>query len=398
MPMYDLLLRGGEVLDPGAGLRGALDVGVLAGRIARVAPSISPDEARRVIELDGRLVVPGLIDLHCHISDGMTPSGVHPDIAGVLSGVCTVVDAGSAGSHTFPAIARYIAANVRTRVLCMVHIVRTGLAFMPELRAPGDMDPAGVIETIETYRSMAQGVKVRLVGAGVHALGAEAVKTARRAARESGTRLMVHIGDPDKEVDASVTRAMLDLMEPGDIVTHFFTGQQANLLDPNGRAWPEVAEAAARGVSMDCAHGRFNFSFDTARRLLDQGVYPDCLSTDMTRPGRHTTVGSLPEIMSKALALGFSLEQVVRMTTANPARALGMTETLGSLAPGREADVTVLERLEGDFLFRDCMGVMLRGQQALAPALTVRGGEPMPLDWGPRPRGWLPDVPAPSSS
>ena len=394
MPMYDLLLRGGEVLDPGAGLRGALDVGITAGRIARVAAGIDAGEARRVIELDGRLVVPGLIDLHCHISDGMTPSGVHPDIAGVLSGVCTVVDAGSAGSHTFPAIARYIAANVKTRVLCMVHIVRTGLAYMPELRAPGDMDPEGVIQTIETYRAMAQGVKVRLVGAGVHALGAEAVRTARRAARESGTRLMVHIGDPDKEVDASVTRAMLDLMEPGDIVTHFFTGQQANLLDPNGRVWPEVAEAVARGVCMDCAHGRFNFSFDTAQRLLDQGVYPDCLSTDMTRPGRHTTVGSLPEIMSKAMALGFTLEQVVRMTTANPARALAMSDTLGSLAPGREADVTVLDRLDGEFLFRDCDGVTLRGTQALAPALTVRGGEPMPLDWGPRPRGWLPDAPS----
>jgi dihydroorotase len=222
-------------------------------------------------------------------------------------------------------------------------------------------------------------------------LGDEAVRVARQAARESGTRLMVHIGDPDKQVEAATTRGMLNLMEPGDIVTHFFTGQQANLLDPNGRVWPELAEAIARGVIMDCAHGRFNFSFDTARRLLDQGLRPHCLSTDMTRPGRHTTVGSLTEIMSKSLALGFSLEEVVRMTTSNPAHALGMADTLGSLAEGREADITVLEKTAGEFTFRDCMGDTLHGEVALAPALTVRAGEPMPLDWGPRPGGWLPE-------
>jgi dihydroorotase len=390
--VYDLLLQGGEVLDSGAGIRGRLDIGISAGRVARIAPGIEAREARRVIHVAGKLVAPGLIDIHRHIAEGMTAIGIHPDVAGVLSGVCTVVDAGSCGSHTFGGFAKFVAAHARTRVLSMVHIVRTGLASMPELRGREDLDPEGVVRTIESHRAVALGVKLRLVGAGVQGVGAEAVREARRAARETGTRLMLHVGDPEKQVAAAVTRAGLGLLEPGDIVTHFFTGQQANLLDPNGRPWPEVAEAARRGVFMDCAHGRGNFSFDAARRLLDQGVRPHCLSTDLTVPGRYGVVGSLTETMSKAMALGFSLEEAVRMTTANPAQALGMADTLGSLAEGREADISVLELVEGEFLFRDTMGGTLKGDKALAPALTIRAGELVPLDWGPRPWGWLPEA------
>ena len=396
--MYDLLLRGGEVLSPGTNIHGALDVAVEAGRVARIAAGIDPSEARRVIDVSRGassgaplLLVPGLIDLHCHIAQGMIPFGVEPDLVGVQSGVCTVVDAGSCGSHTFDGLARYVAGHARTRIVAFVHIVRTGLAVMPELRGAESMDPEGVIQTIQEHPGLAVGVKIRLVGAGVAELGVAAVREARRAARESGTRLMVHVGDPESRVEAEVTRQTLELLEPGDILTHFFTGHQANLLDPNGRAWPGVAEAMQRGVVMDTAHGRSNYSFEVAQRLLDQGLRPDCLSTDITAPGRQSYVGSMTETMSKALALGFTLEDVIAMSTTNPAKALGMADSLGSLAEGREADITVLEQVDGRFVYQDTAGGILRSEKGLRPALTVRAGEPMPLDWGPRPEGWLPE-------
>lgn len=389
--LYDLLLKGGEVLDPSQGLRRRLDVAVASGRIAAVQADLPEGQARRVVRISGCLVVPGLIDIHTHVYPGATPGGIDPDIAGVHSGVCTVVDAGSGGSHTVAGLVRLVAPRAKTRLLALTHISRTGLATMPEIRSPEDADTPAAIRAIQEGRSVVQGVKLRLVGPGVASLGVEAVRRALDAARETGTRLMVHIGDPGGEVAPAVTRQMLALIRSGDIVTHAFTGNPGGLLDDQGRPWPEVKDALDRGVWLDTAHGRMNFSFASARRLLEHGVVPHTISTDMTLPGRPTTVGSLTEIMSKFLALGFSLEDVVRMVTANAAQAMGMADQLGSLAVGREADITVLRLVAGRFLFRDTKGETLQGGQALEPMLCVRAGEIMPLDWGPRPWGWLPE-------
>lgn len=389
--LYDLLLKGGEVLDPSQGLRRRLDVAVASGRIAAVQADLPEGQARRVVRISGCLVVPGLIDIHTHVYPGATPGGIDPDIAGVHSGVCTVVDAGSGGSHTVAGLVRLVAPRAKTRLLALTHISRTGLATMPEIRSPEDADTPAAIRAIQEGRSVVQGVKLRLVGPGVASLGVEAVRRALDAARETGTRLMVHIGDPGGEVAPAVTRQMLALIRSGDIVTHAFTGNPGGLLDDQGRPWPEVKDALDRGVWLDTAHGRMNFSFASARRLLEHGVVPHTISTDMTLPGRPTTVGSLTEIMSKFLALGFSLEDVVRMVTANAAQAMGMADQLGSLAVGREADITVLRLVAGRFLFRDTKGETLQGGQALEPVLCVRAGEIMPLDWGPRPWGWLPE-------
>ncbi|MBI4311351.1 MAG: amidohydrolase/deacetylase family metallohydrolase [Chloroflexi bacterium] len=388
--MYDLLLKGGTLLDPASGVQQALDVGVGGGKVQAIASNIAPSEAARVISVRGCYVTPGLIDLHTHVAAGITQNGVDPDIAGVYSGVCTVVDAGSGGSHTFSGMARYVIPQAKTRVLAMVHIGRTGLAHMPELRTREDIDVPATIAAIQAHRSNVLGVKIRLVGPGVRDMGAEAVHLAKQATTETGTRLMVHIGDPDSLVSADTTRQMLRLVQRGDIVTHFFTGNTANLLDSNGRVYPEVREALDAGVTLDAASGRMNFTFDAARRILDQGFRPHCISTDITIPGRHTLVGSLTEVMSRFLALGFSLEDVVRMTTINTAKAIGMEASLGALALGREADISVLKLVDGDFAFSDSNGATLKGQKGIMPVLTVRAGLPMPIDFGPRPNGWLP--------
>lgn len=389
--MYDLLVKNGYLIDPGSEIKGVFDVGIRDGIVQRIAPDIEESKAIRVIDVSGRLVTPGLIDLHTHVYEGVNRMGVHPDLAGVSSGVCTVVDAGSAGSHTIGGMAKYVAHQAITRVFAMLHLGRTGLAAMPEIRAREDIDVETSIAAIQEHQPLLQGVKLRLVGPGIRDLGTEAVLLGKQVTNETDTRLMVHIGDPDGLVPSQVTRAMLLLMGPKDIVTHFFSGNPGNVLDANNRVWPEVKEAQDHGVTFDCAHGTKNFSFGAIQHILDQGFRPHTISTDITILGRRTLVGSLTEVMSKFLALGFSIEEVVRMTTTNPARALGMENVLGSLSEGREADITVLRIEENTFSFRDTMGGKLQGEKAFAPVLAVRKGQTIPLDWGPHPWGWLPE-------
>jgi dihydroorotase len=214
---------------------------------------------------------------------------------------------------------------------------------------------------------------------------------AKRAARESGTRLMVHIGDTTKRYDPTVIRKLLPMLDKGDILTHYFTANPGGVLDANGKLVPEAREAADRGVWLDTAHGRMNFSFDVGRRCIDQGLLPHCISTDLTVPGRLNTVHSMVEIMTRFLGLGFSLAQVITMSTSNPAKAIGEEGRLGTLAVGRQADISVLELRDGDWVVHDVVGAQLRVQKAFVPFLTVKRGAVFTPEWGPRPWGWEPD-------
>jgi dihydroorotase len=229
-------------------------------------------------------------------------------------------------------------------------------------------------------------------------MGMEMPRLAKRAARESGTRLMVHIGDTEKRYDPAVIRSLLPLLEAGDILTHYFTANPGGVLDGNGKLVPETWEAADRGVWFDTAHGRMNFSFDVGRRIIDQGLLPQCISTDLTVPGRLNTVHSMTEMMTRFLGLGFTLAQVVTMCTANPARAIGAAHRLGSLTVGRQADVSVLELREGEWVVYDVLGASLRVTRTLVPFMTVKRGRVFMPDWGPRPWGWEPDRVLPASA
>jgi dihydroorotase len=391
--MVDLILKGGEVIDPSQDLRDKLDVAVTDGSISQVAPNISTRGAKRIIDASGRIVVPGLIDLHTHIYEGVNQTGVSPDLAGVRAGVTTLVDAGSAGCYTFGGFPRFVVPNNKTRILCMLHISRAGLNFQPEISRREDIDLEETVNVIKANKPLIQGVKIRAVGPAVPTLGVEMVKLAKQAASEGGVRLMVHIGDRSLvgKSGPTITRDLLPLLEPGDIITHLFSGNPGRILDENGKVIPEIMEAQERGVFQDTAFGRQNFNFDVARAALDQGVRPLSISTDLTIPGRLTTVHSLTEMMARFMALGFSLEDVIRMATVNPASALNMEDTLGSLQVGRVADITVLEEATGDWLFRDADGGTLKGDKALTPIVTVKDGEVFAPDWGPRPWGWLPD-------
>jgi dihydroorotase len=389
--MYDLLLKGGTVVDPSAGLDGRHDIAVQGGAIARIAPDIAPAEAARTIEVAGRIVTPGLIDLHAHVFEGFNRMGVHPDLAGVYSGVTTLVDAGSAGAATFAGFPRHVIPQCHTEVVPFLHICQTGLATMPDIISAQSINLDDTLRVCAEHKGLIHGIKARMVSPALEILGMEMPRLARRAARESGIRLMVHIGDTEKRYDPRVIRSLLPLLETGDILTHYFTANPGGVLDANGKLVPEAREAADRGVWLDTAHGRMNFSFDVGRRVIDQGLLPHCISTDLTIPGRLLTVHSMTEMMTRFLGLGFTVPQVVTMCTANPARAIGAEHRIGSLAVGRQADISVLDVREGDWVVRDVLGASLRVDRAFLPFVTVKRGQVFAPDLGPRPWGWEPD-------
>lgn len=389
--MYDLLLKDGTVIDPSMDLHGVHDIAIQDGKIARIAPSIPHEEAAQVIEVPGKIVTPGLIDLHAHVFGGFISNGVHPDTGGVYAGVTTIVDAGSAGCAIFGGFPNYVMPHCHTEIIPFLHICQTGLATRPDIMAESSIDLEGTLRVTDQYQGLIGGIKARMVSPALEIFGMEMPRLAKRAARDSGIRLMVHIGDTEKRYDPKVIRELLPLLEPGDILTHYFTANPGGVLDANGKIVPEAREAADRGVWFDTAHGRMNFSFDVGRRIIDQGLLPHCISTDLTVPGRLKTVHSMMEIMARFLGLGFTLEQVVTMSTANPAKAIGMEHRLGSLAVDRQADISVLQLNEGDWVVYDVLGEPMRVSQAFVPFVTVKRGQVFTPEWGPRPWGWEPD-------
>ena len=389
--MYDLLIKGGTVIDPSQNINGANDVAVQDGKIALVAPDIEASEAARVVEVKGKIVTPGLIDLHTHIYDGVNGNGVEADLGGVRAGVTTMVDAGSSGCDTYGGFPRHIIPNNATEIIPFLHICRTGLATTPDIFSPASIDLDRTIQVVEQNRDTIFGIKARMVSPALEIMGMEMPRMAKRAAVESGVKLMVHIGDTEKRYDEKVIHQLLPILEEGDIVTHLFTANPGGVIDSEGKLVPEAREATERGVWLDTAHGRMNFSFDVGQRVLDQGLMPHCISTDLTLPGRQLTVHSMTEMMTRFLAMEFTLEQVVEMSTLNPAKALGQEDRIGSLAVGHQADISVLDITEGDWVVYDVVGGSRRTEKAVVPVLTVKRGEVYEAGWGPRPWGWEPD-------
>ncbi len=389
--MIDLLIKGGTVIDPSQEIHGIRDVAVEGGKISQVAENIPTIEARRVLEVSGKLVTPGLIDLHTHVYDSVNANGVEADIGGVRAGVTTMVDAGSAGCDTFGGFPRHIIPNNDTEVICFLHICRTGLATNPDIFSRESIDLDRTIEVATENRDIISGIKARMVSPALEIMGMEMPRLAKRAANEAGIKLMVHIGDTLKRYDPNIIRELLPIMDAGDIVTHFFTANPGGVLDNDGKLVPEAKDAHERGVWLDTAHGRMNFSFDIGERVLDQGLTPHCISTDLTLPGRLNTVHSMTEMMTRFLAMGFTLDQVVTMSTLNPATAVGVEDRLGTLQVGHQADISILDMVEGDWVLHDVVGGSRRSDKAVVPVLTVKQGQVFEAGWGPRPWGWEPD-------
>jgi dihydroorotase len=235
-----------------------------------------------------------------------------------------------------------------------------------------------MVETVEANRDIIKGIKLRLVGNLVASRGIEVVKMAKKVAKDVKLPVMIHIGDSENKVSPTLTQEMLPLLEAGDILSHVFTARFGGTLRPDWTVMPELREAMVRGVVLDIAQGRFNFSYDVARKGMEQGILPATLSTDLTTLSLTGPTYGLGVIMSKFLGLGLDLKQVIAKTTINPARALHIEDKKGSLKPGMDADVSILELLSGTWELFDSEKQPLRVNKLLKPVMAVKSGQPIP--------------------
>jgi dihydroorotase len=384
--LTNFLLKGGHVLDPAGDRDGLFDVRIKDGLLDTIAPDLEPGGAT-VIDVRGLIVTPGLIDVHLHLMKGLGAFGVDPDIFGVGSGVTTVVDAGSAGHTLLNVFRNYVTDNAKTRVLNYINLSTLGGVTGPgysTLADPRLIDEEKIANAVESHRDIIVGIKIMATGGALGAQGLKPLERARKLGDQLQIPLLIHIGESwTKGTEPIAIADVLKYLRAGDIITHMFTAHPGGLLDNNGKLWPQVREAKRSGVLMDVGHGLHNLNFDVARKVLDQGMQPDGVSTDGHRGNRAGPVYDLPTTMAKLMALGFSLNQVVEMATANAARLLGRPHELGSFKVGGLTDISVLRLEDREWTAVDSQKGMIPARQALIPVYAIRGGrihEPVPVE------------------
>lgn len=365
---YDLVVLGGHLIDPAEGIDGPRDIGITGGAVVDVAERIDPGEGRRVLDASGKIVTPGLIDVHAHVYDGVAQVSVQPDVVGVAKGVTTLVDGGSSGATTFPGFRDYVIRPARTRVYALLNISTPGMTVPDELADLDWVDPEAAVLTIEANRDVIVGLKVRML-AGLPGGGdLEVMRRTREAADAAGVPIMVHIGG-----QSSPLPAILELLRAGDVVTHALRAR-GSILDATGRVYPEVREAVGRGVHLDVGHGRGNLDFDVAEAVLQQGLTPTTISSDVHRGNVVGPVFGLPMTLSKFLYLGMTLGEVIQASTAAPARIFDFGLELGTLRPGSVADLAVFEVVRGSYDLVDSGGKRRTADRRLVPYATLRAG------------------------
>lgn len=371
MDSFDVLVRQGRLVDPAQGLSAIGDLGIKDGRIARIAETLPQGEATRVVDASGRIVTPGLIDSHVHVYDGVSSVAIQPDVVGVARGVTTLVDAGSAGSTTFPGFRRYVVPQARTRVFALLNVSRPGLTLSNELADLSYVDVGAAVQTIVQNRDIVVGIKVRMLDGIPDGADVEVMQRSREIGDQAGVPLMVHIGG-----QSSPLPRILDFLRPGDVVTHAMR-QRGSILDANGRIHPEVFELVRNGVYLDVGHGRGNLDFDVAEAVLDQGLLPDVISSDVHRGNVAGPVFDLPTTLSKFMQLGMTLEQVIKCATEVPARIFDFRASLGTLREGVPADISIFDMVDGLHEFEDSGGKRRTGEVRLVPYLAFRDGHPL---------------------
>jgi dihydroorotase len=373
-PRYDLLLKGGHVIDPKNALSAVRDVAVRDGRIAAVASSISAAEARRTVDVAGLYVTPGLIDLHAHVFAGSEgaglaggPSSIHPDAFAPRVGVTTVVDAGSSGRHNFARFKSTIIDRARTRVLVFLNIGGSGMPGDAHEQNVDDMDAKAAAALAKAHPETIVGIKV------AHYRGPDWTPVERgvEAGTLAGIPVMIDFGEfrPERPFQDLV----LKKLRPGDIYTHAFY-VPVPMHDANGRLLPYLLEARKRGVLFDVGHGGAAFEFRQAVPAVKQGFPPDSISTDVHSGSLNAGMKDQLNVMSKFLNMGMTLDDAVFRSTWNPARIIHR-EQIGHLSAGAIADIAVLRLETGRFAFVDSWGARMDGTIRLANELTVASGK-----------------------
>jgi dihydroorotase len=365
---YDLIIKGGRVIDPSAGLDAVRDVAIAAGKIAAVEPNITGETAA-TIDAGGKIVTPGLIDIHTHAAR----SKEGPPLA-LQDGVTGWVDAGSSGADNIDEMAA-VARGAPQIGRLLVNIARTGVATGGELKDLTRADVGLARGAIARHRDVVVGVKARLSENVAGANDLEALRRAQEAAAPFNLPVMIHVGQ-----NYSPMRAILALLKRGDIVTHMYAPPPNSILDDQGRLFPEVTAARRRGILFDFGNGGGgHFSWDMVERATRQGFWPDTLSTDWNAMSRSNPgVVDFPNVISKFLMFGMSLSQVIACATVNAARVFPPFDDRGTLNVGAPADVAVLELRQGTFEFLDNYGNKRNGNQRLFPIAAIVGGKAAP--------------------
>ena len=370
----DLILKGGRVIDPSQGLDGIMDVGFAAGKVAAVAPSLTGNGAD-VRDVSGRIVSPGLIDLHTHVYWGGSSLGIDAEEFCRTSGVTTAVDTGSAGPGNFMGFRRHVIERSAVRILAYLHVSHAGIYGFSSTVMVGEsedirlMDPVTAAQVADANRDVIVGIKVRV---GRHASGDQGtapLEIALPVAEETGLPLMAHIDEPPPSYEEVIAR-----LRPGDVLTHAFRPFPNSPATAQGTVKPAVIAARKRGVLFDIGHGMGSFAFKTARAMLANGFAPDTISSDVHSLCINGPAFDQVTTMSKFLCLGMSLPEVIRASTVNAAFALKRPE-LGSLKPGSAGDATILSVEDGAFDYVDVVGEHLEGRQRILSRGVVINGK-----------------------
>ena len=380
---FDLVIKGGEVVDPSQSLRGKRDIGIRWGVVEAIEPEIPVARALKTIDAAGKLVTPGLIDLHCHVYPYGSAIGIPADELVPYQCTTTVVSAGDAGVNNLAALRRYIVAQTRTRMYAFLHIANNGLSAFPvaELYNIDNAQVEACAMALSENPDFLIGVKVRMSENVIFKHGIEPLKRAIQACERCGwpARMMVHIGGVET---TELMSNILDMLRPGDVLTHAYSGAPnmegvfTNIVK-DGKLLPAALAAKQRGVVFDVGHGGGSFDFTVADVAIPAGCTPDTISSDMhVFSGNTPGMPFLPNVMSKFMAMGFTLEQVVAMVTIAPAKIINRAPKIGTLQSGAPGDVSIMELVEGPVTFVDTRNNMRDGKAYLKPVQTVINGVP----------------------
>jgi len=380
---FDLVVKGGDVLDPSQNLRGRRDIGIRFGVVEAIEPDIPADKALRVLSASGKIVTPGLIDLHAHVFPYGSGIGIPADELVPFQATTTLVSAGDAGANNIAAFRRAIVGQTRARLYAFVHIASIGLAGfpVPELYNIDYAQVDAAAKAVAENADLAIGIKVRMSENVIAKNGLEPLKRAIQACEVAGTggKVMCHIGGVETP---ELMSQILDTLRAGDILTHSYSGAPniagrfTNIVQ-DGRLLPAALAAKQRGVVFDVGHGGGSFDFTVAEVAIPGGCTPDTISSDMhVFSGNTPGVPFLPNVMSKFMAMGYSLEQVVTMTTTAPAKIINHAPKIGTLQVGAPGDVAIMDLVEGPVSFVDTRNNKRDGKAYLKPVQTVINGVP----------------------
>ncbi len=407
---YDLLLRGGRVIDPAQGLDGNYDVAITNGKVAAVTPNIVPSSAKKVIDVSGKLVLPGLIDTHGHVFQHVTGRfGLDADLVGVHSGVTTLIDQGGPSCMTMPAFREYVVNAKKSRVLAFESAYLVGGMeghYYASLYKPDCLDVDATVASAKANADIVKGFKAHAEIGGMSRWGIEVMRLSAEIGKRANLPVYIHFGqlwpapDGTKGIDPdTILPEVVKLLKPGDILAHPFSKHPGSFVDKNGKVHPVAKEAIANGIKVDVGHGS-HFSFKMAKIALDAGIVPDTLGADMHgyntsvprpagTPDQHSDQDhmffgsqrfSLVSAMTAMLACGLKLEQVVPMVTSNCAIMAGMQGVIGTLKPGVDADVSILNDQRGRWVLQDNEKTQVVTDRMLTPAFCLRKGERFDAD------------------